>query len=85
MEGYKWLLAKERKRVGCGRLVSTAGAPSAALLMVTPNDGWRGHALRELLPCHRPSARLVLLENDCTDAKLLPAEVTSKKPPTSFI
>lgn len=71
---------KERKKVGCGWRMSTAGALSAALLMVTPDDGWRHLTLSELLPCHTPSAKLVmLLENECTDRKLLPlSEVTSK-------
>lgn len=76
---------KEREKAGCGW--STAGALSAALLMVTPHDGWRGLALRELLPCHGPSARLPLLENDCTDRKvlLLLTELTSKTAPPSLV
>lgn len=48
----------KRRKVRCERRMSTAGALSAALLMVRLDDGWRGHALRELLPCHRLSARL---------------------------
>lgn len=47
-EHYKWWLVKERKEVGCGWRTSTAGALSAALLMVTPDDGWRGLTLGEL-------------------------------------
>lgn len=38
----------ERKEDGCRRRASTAGALSAALLMVTPDDGWRGLAWGEL-------------------------------------
>lgn len=38
----------ERKAVGCGQRASTAGAPSAALLMVTPDDGWGVLTLGEL-------------------------------------
>lgn len=46
---------EERNMVGYGQSVNTAGVLYVGLLMVTPDDGWRGHALRELLP--RLSAR----------------------------
>lgn len=54
--GHKWLFPED----GCERGTSTAGVLSAALLMVTPDDGLKGLALREILSCHRRSACLVL-------------------------